>query len=294
MIGVHGMSVIESSQCFSEVYLVPEILTKLSLSSVSSSVCAETGAPDIVCDGLSNNFDLPDSDTEQTSSRHVSVYAASHDGNWCPCYLRSTIIHVRSGCEIILNSKDCNQNLMSPLEIGIASKSHDDEDEDKDVACFMPSSIQLEQTSQDCSSISVSNAFSIEHQFMMLDFGLRATQENIARRRRHPDTLRDSMKTLSIIATTPSRYQRPVDTLLISHKHPSPIYTNADFKNKCNQGEIKHIDNKFSYENFDPQSPLAQKGTCLTTKNQIKASNIHPLSPSNIMVCYKLQHRIAT
>jgi hypothetical protein len=238
---VDGVSVIESTHSSNEVYLVPDIVTKLSAGSTSSSVCAETGAPDI-CHDVSNigSPTTTTNDEEEQSPLKNDVRSTVHDDR-CPRHLQSTLKHGRNGCEIVLKH------------------SNDDDDDDRpdedDVPYFISlSSVKIEQTphngSTEVSSISLSDAFSIDQQ--MFDFSQRLMQDFTPRRRQRPEALFN--KNLSITATTPSRYQRPVDSLLISHKHPSPIKTNAIWRKQVHENERPSV-NCFGYENVDPQSP---------------------------------------
>lgn len=224
---VDGELIIESTHSFSEVYLVPELATQLSADSASSSICAETGAPELRHYHVSNSFTSIIENEEKKDTACPAIH-----GHRCPHNMQSTLRHDRNGCEIILNADDSNRS------------------DDADIPNFISPLANVEEVphngSMGASSITLSDAFSIDHR--MFDFSQRFMPESIPRRRRR-------QRNLSIIATTPSRYQRPVDSLLISHKHPSPIYTNVTCsEQQQGRNEPQSIDS-FCYENRDPQSP---------------------------------------
>ena len=280
---VDGEAIIESNHTSSEVYLVPELATQLSAGSTSSSVLAETGAPELCHDV---NSLASDDEEKQSPLRHDSVFPEKHEYR-CPHYLQSTLKPDRNGCEIVLNSSACN---LQPLHDEDDGNDHDsDRSEDDDVPYFISSSVNVEQAarsgSMGASSITLSDAFSIDYR--KFDFGQRLMPEMTPRRRQR-------QRNLSIIATTPSRYQRPVDSLLISQKHPTPINTNAIWRKQENENGPPTLDS-FGYENLDPQSPteirknsqmkeyLSESKWTLPPKSELKArcaNNIHPLSPT--------------
>ena len=298
-----GDAIIEHTHSCSEVYLVPDIVTNLSAGSTSSSVFAETGAPIIRHDAATSSASTTDTDDEEEQSPLNQDQAidstVQHEDYRCPHYLQSTLKHDRNGCEIILNS--VNRYLEPPRK---DDGNDSDRSDDDDIPYFISSTMDKEHAphngSMGASSITLSDAFSIDQR--MFDFSQRLMPEMTPRRSQRTEVLcNKQQRNLSIIATTPSRYQRPVDSLLISHKHPSPIYTNAIWRKQEHEHEQLSID-RFGYENINPQSPSLTcrqlvdnylghnnnfAGSKQTTfpRNELKIrcanNNIHPLSPRN-------------
>mmetsp|Transcript_32149 Transcript_32149/g.67587 ORF Transcript_32149/g.67587 Transcript_32149/m.67587 type:complete len:343 (-) Transcript_32149:197-1225(-) len=306
---VDGVSVIESTLASSEAYLLPEIIgveiqTKLSACSVSSSVCAETGAPDIR--HLTTLSTTDEEDPPQLSA--ASVCSTTGSGEDQSPHSLSSLNQDRGdgkSCServiIVAESKDHRPQCLQPSQNGgvIRDMSRWEDNmpssallHEKFIQSTDDGSVDLSvEVSYVASSITLSESFYVSPRTFGFSQSLmpEATQRSRYRARCNE---RQRSNNLSVVAPTPGRYQRPIDSLLISNRNPSPVPKNARLKHRPRpvvpsplnlnpQVNVYHKQSSNSShlsgltcENFDPQSPrvrvLAESKRTATPKNALK------------------------
>ncbi|KAL7555006.1 hypothetical protein ACHAWF_018578 [Thalassiosira exigua] len=243
---VDGAFIIESDLECNKDYLSPEIFdikTKPSAISSSSSLCAETGAPDIrhlVALAATNTDEeeprpsgiLVTSDAAE-SRRHQKVSQTGVGG------------HGALDCtELLASDVQDDQTSHTSLPVKIIPTTG----EQFEVVSVASLPTKIIHTSgekiDDMSSVTMNENFSIHPS--VLDFSLSLMPELTPRRKPLPGAGSKERQRmgLSIVATSPSehvgwsRYRRPTDSLLLRNGHdisvgPSPIATHAKSKHSC-------------------------------------------------------------
>eukprot|EP00571_Detonula_confervacea_P009433 CAMPEP_0172328938 /NCGR_PEP_ID=MMETSP1058-20130122/60616_1 /TAXON_ID=83371 /ORGANISM="Detonula confervacea, Strain CCMP 353" /LENGTH=324 /DNA_ID=CAMNT_0013046077 /DNA_START=911 /DNA_END=1885 /DNA_ORIENTATION=+ len=302
---VDGVSVIESTLASSEAYLLPEIIgveiqTKLSACSVSSSVCAETGAPDIR--HLTTLSTTDEEDWPQLSDASVCSTTGS-DEDQCP-HLLSSLNQDRSddmSCSekviIAAENRDRRPQRLQLSQNGDAVRDRSRWEDNTPSSALLH--VKFIQSADDgsvevldvASSITLSESFSVRPRAFHFSHSLMPEATPRSRYRARCNE-RQRSNNLSVVAPTPGRYQRPIDSLLTSNRNPSPVPKNARLKHRPRpvvpsplnlnpQVNVYHKQSSNSShlsgltcENFDPQSPrvrvLAESKRTATPKNALK------------------------